>query len=45
MGTTLFPSMARLASAIDEQTETGPQKTPPATHSNVRWRKKIRGKK
>jgi hypothetical protein len=27
-------------SAIDEQTETGPQKTPPTTHSNVRWRKK-----
>ncbi len=27
-------------SAIDEQTETGPKKTPPTTHSNERWRKK-----
>jgi hypothetical protein len=25
-------------SAIDEQTETGPQKTPPTIYSNVRWR-------
>jgi hypothetical protein len=25
---------------IDEQTETGPKKTPPTTHLNVRWRKK-----
>jgi hypothetical protein len=27
-------------SAIDEQTETGPKKTPPTTDLNVRWRKK-----
>jgi hypothetical protein len=44
MDTTLFPSMASLA-AIDEQTENGSIKTPPTTHSNVRWRKRIRGKK
>jgi hypothetical protein len=30
-------------SAIDEQTETGPKKTPPITHSNMRWRKKNQG--
>ncbi len=31
--------------AIDEQTENGSRKTPPTTHLNVRWRKRIRGKK
>jgi hypothetical protein len=32
-------------SAIDEQTENASRKNPPTTHSNVRWRKRIRGKK
>jgi hypothetical protein len=45
MGTTLFLIHGETRSAIDEQTETGPKKTPPTTHSNVRWRKRIRGKK
>ena len=41
-----LPLHGKTRSAIDEQTETGPKKTPPTTHSNVRWRKKrIRGKK
>jgi hypothetical protein len=35
-----LPLHGETSSAIDEQTETGPQKTPPTTHSNVRWRKK-----
>jgi hypothetical protein len=40
-----LPLHGETRSAIDEQTETGPRKTPPTTHSNVRWRKRIRGKK
>ncbi len=40
-----LPLHGKTHSAIDEQTETGSRKTPPTTHSNVRWRKKIRGKK
>jgi hypothetical protein len=35
-----LPLHGETPSAIDEQTETGPKKTPPTTHSNVRWRKK-----
>jgi hypothetical protein len=35
-----LPLHGKICSAIDEQTETGPKKTPPTTHSNVRWRKK-----
>jgi hypothetical protein len=35
-----LPLHGETCSAIDEQTETGPKKTPPTTHSNVRWRKK-----
>ncbi len=35
-----LPLHGKTCSAIDEQTETGPKKTPPTTHSNVRWRKK-----
>jgi hypothetical protein len=40
-----LPLRDETCSAIDEQTETGPRKTPPTNHSNVRWRKRIRGKK
>jgi hypothetical protein len=40
-----LPLHGETRSAIDEQTETGPKKTPPTTHSNVNWRKWIRGKK
>jgi hypothetical protein len=40
-----LPLHGKTRSAKDEQTETGPRKTPPTTHSNVRWRKRIRGKK
>jgi hypothetical protein len=35
-----LPLYGKTCSAIDEQTETGPKKTPLTTHSNVRWRKK-----
>ena len=35
-----LPLHGKTCSAIDEQTQTGPKKTPPTTHSNVRWRKK-----
>jgi hypothetical protein len=35
-----LPLHGETRSAIDEQTETGPKKTPPTTHSNVRRRKK-----
>ncbi len=35
-----LPLHGKTRSAIDKQTETGPKKTPPITHSNVRWRKK-----
>jgi hypothetical protein len=35
-----LPLHGETCSAIDEQTETGPKKTPPTTHLNVRWRKK-----
>jgi hypothetical protein len=35
-----LPLHGKTCSAIDEQTETGPKKTPSATHLNVRWRKK-----
>jgi hypothetical protein len=35
-----LPLLGKTCSAIDEQTETGSKKTPPTTHSNVRWRKK-----
>jgi hypothetical protein len=35
-----LPLHGKTRSAIDEQTETGPKKTPPTTHLNVRWRKK-----
>jgi hypothetical protein len=45
MGTTLFPSMARLALPYMNKQKMDPEKTPPTTHSNVRWRKRIRGKK
>jgi hypothetical protein len=40
-----LPLHGKTRSAIDEQTEPGSRKTPPTTHSNVRWRKMIRGKK
>jgi hypothetical protein len=40
-----LPLHGKTCSAIDEQTETGSKKTPPRTHLNVRWRKRIRGKK
>jgi hypothetical protein len=45
MGTTLFPLHGKTCSAIVEQTENGSRNTPPTTHLNVRWKKKIRGKK
>jgi hypothetical protein len=35
-----LPLHGKTRSAIDEQTETGPKKTPPTTHANVRWRSK-----
>ncbi len=35
-----LPLHGKTCSAINEQTETGPQKTPPTTHLNVKWRKK-----
>ena len=35
-----LPFHGKTCSAIDEQTETGLEKTPPNTHLNVRWRKK-----
>jgi hypothetical protein len=35
-----LPLHGKTRSAIDEQTETGPKKTLPTTHSNVRRRKK-----
>ncbi len=35
-----LPLHGKTHSAIDEQTETGPKKTPPTTHLNVRLRKK-----
>jgi hypothetical protein len=35
-----LPLHGKTHSAIDEQAETGPKKTPPTTHLNVRWRKK-----
>jgi hypothetical protein len=44
-GQDTLPLHGKTCSAIDEQTETGPKKTPPTTHSNVSWRKRIRGKK
>ncbi len=44
-GHNTLPLYGKTHSAIDEQIETGPKKTPPTTHSNVRWRKLIRGKK
>ena len=40
-----LPLHGKTCSAIDEQTETGPKKTPPTTHLNVRWRKKDQGLK
>jgi hypothetical protein len=39
------PLHGKTRSAINEQIENGPKKTPPTTHLNVRWRKKIRGNK
>ncbi len=39
-GHNTLPLHGKTCSAIDEQTETGPKKTPPTAHSNVRWRKK-----
>jgi hypothetical protein len=44
-GHNTLPLHGETRSAIDEQTEYGSRKTPPTTHSNVRWRKRIRGKK
>jgi hypothetical protein len=44
-GHNTLPLHGETCSAIDEQTETGSRKNPPSTHSNVRWRKRIRGKK
>jgi hypothetical protein len=44
-GYNTFSLHGKTRSAIDEQTETGPKKTPPTTCSNVRLRKRIRGKK
>jgi hypothetical protein len=35
-----LPLHGETRSAIDEQTETGPKKTPPTTQLNVRWIKK-----
>jgi hypothetical protein len=35
-----LPLHGGTCSAIDEQTKTGLKKTPPTTHSNVRWIKK-----
>jgi hypothetical protein len=42
-GRDILPLHGKTCSAIDEQTETGPKKTQPTTHSNVRWRKKGQG--
>ncbi len=39
-GHNTLPLHGKTCSAIDEQTETRPKKTPPTTHSNVRWIKK-----
>jgi hypothetical protein len=39
-GHNTLPLHGETRSAIDEQTETGPKKTPPTSHLNVRWRKK-----
>ncbi len=39
-GHNTLPLHGKTCSAIDEQTENGPKKTPPTTHLNVRWRKK-----
>ncbi len=44
-GHNILPFHGKTCSAIDEQTENGTRKTPPTTHRNVRWRKRIRGKK
>ncbi len=44
-GQDTLPLHGKTCSAIDEQAETGSRKTPPTTHLNVRWRKRIRGKK
>jgi hypothetical protein len=44
MGTILFPSMVRLALLKMNKQKMDPE-TPPTTHLNVRWRKRIRGKK
>jgi hypothetical protein len=35
-----LPLHDKTCSAIDEQTENGPRKTPPTTHSNMRRRKR-----
>jgi hypothetical protein len=40
-----LPLHGKTCSAIDEQRENGFRKTPPTMHLNVRWRKRIRGKK
>jgi hypothetical protein len=40
-----LPLHGKTCSATDEQTENGSRKTPPTTHSNVRWRIRIRDKK
>ncbi len=34
-----LPLHGKTCSSIDEKTENGSRKTPPTTHSNVRWRK------
>ncbi len=39
-GHNTLPLHGKTHSAIDEQKETGPKKTPPTTQLNVRWRKK-----
>ncbi len=44
-GHNTLPLHGKTCSAIDEQTENGSRKNPPTTHSNVRWRKRIRSKK
>jgi hypothetical protein len=44
-GRNTLPLRGKTRSAIDEQTENRSRKTPPTTHLNVRWRKRIRGKK
>jgi hypothetical protein len=44
-GHNTLPLHGKTCSAIDEQRENGSRKTSPMTHLNVRWRKKIRGKK